>query len=226
MEDMRSTLLVVVMLCGCQATLGPSRGVTQKKMSGNVSLVFTNASPAMMCNVSIALDSEREYGDNWLQTSLPTGQSAEFKVKPGKYKATWNTCSQPGKPFYAGTMWRETAVNVTESTQLFAYVADTVAPTKRAKPRDYYKLVRFAGQMVDPDPKAREAEEKLALQAKEEPPAPVAAPAPEPAKPAFRSAEWIDPKASRNAGGKKAAIKPSLKRAHDLVEAKVNYRQK
>lgn len=221
-----STMLLLV---GCQATLGPSRGVTQQKMSGTATLVFTNATAQPVCALHMTLDGEREYGDNWLAANLPSGKSVDFKVAAGKYKITWNTCAEQGKPYLAGTLWRDTSFVVKDKTQLYAYVASTVAPTRYAMPRDNYNVVKFPGQVVDPDPKARLAEEEraAALAAMAPPPPPAATKEPVKADTAFKARDWIDPKARVAKGNKgKPAIKPSLKRSHDIVEAKVNYRSK
>lgn len=198
----------------------------QKKMSGTATLVFTNATAQPMCELHLSLDGEREYGDNWLAANLPSGKSIDFKVTAGKYKATWNTCADGTKPYLAGTMWRDTSLVVSDKTQLYAYVASTVSPTRYAMPRENYLVVKFPGQLVNPDPKARVAEEEAlaALAASAPPPKkpePVSAPAP-----GFKSGDWIDPKARVAKGNGKKAIKPSLKRTHDLSEAKVNYRSK
>jgi hypothetical protein len=223
-ETMRSIPLWVIALGGCvSAAAREPRGATKLEMAGNVSLVFTNASPDPVCELSIAPDSRDDYGDNWLPPEgLASGKSADFKVKPGKYKAVWSTCRAPNKPYYAGTMWREMAVDVADATQLFAYVASNVAPTSRAAPRDFHKLVRFAGQAIDPNPPkqaphiARDPGEAIATIAPPKPiitvmpgiafrlPAvkaePIAAPPPPPppviAKLDPRElAQWIDPKA-------------------------------
>src|SRR5690606_13795744 len=80
----------------------------------------------------------------------------------------------PRKRYYAATLWREAAVTVQRETQLYAYVADAVAPTSRAKAmgRDH-QVVRFPGQPIDPSPAAaprRPAAPKVAPRAPDEPP--------------------------------------------------------
>src|SRR5688572_33108020 len=50
---------------------------------------------------------------------ISSGKSIEFKVKPGKYQATWNTCPSGDKPYYAGTLIGEAAIGVDQQTQLF-----------------------------------------------------------------------------------------------------------
>ena len=56
------------------------------------------------------------------------------------------------KPYYAATLWRESAIKVQRETQLYAYISDNVPPTKRAPTmgRDY-NVVRFPGQAIDPN---------------------------------------------------------------------------
>jgi len=150
---MRSTSYVLgigLVLTGCAASTGP-RGGTYREYAGTTQVIVTNATPDKMCELHLSYDDTRDFGDNWLpDAGLASGQSIEFKVKPGRYKATWNTCPSSGKPFYAGTMIGELAIDIDQQTQLFTYVADTVAPTKRAAAlgRDY-KVVRFSGQDVN-----------------------------------------------------------------------------
>jgi hypothetical protein len=156
METMRSLPLVgmSLALAGCVSMMQEPRGATMKEMAGDVSLVFTNASPDAVCELNLSSDGTDDHGDNWLPTGgLASGKSIDFKVKPGKYKAVWSTCRAANKPYYAGTRWREDAVEVRESTQLFAYVASNRAPTSIAPPRDHHRMVRFAGQSIDPNPR-------------------------------------------------------------------------
>ncbi|HEU0032715.1 MAG TPA: hypothetical protein VFQ53_18920 [Kofleriaceae bacterium] len=209
---------------GCVATTGPgSRGQSLADHKGNVSLVFTNASPAKMCALRMTFEDDKDFGDNWLPAEgLASGKSITFKVQPGKYKATWNTCKPAGseQPYYAGTLTQELAFEVGDATQLFAYVADTVAPTSRAAPVDFHKLVKFAGQTVG----GRAIEDQIA-----------AAPAPavpnelavkDGKKPARSSmSEFVDRKPARKgtAVSKRAPIKASLKRSHDVATESVGY---
>lgn len=135
---------------GAEAT--ETHGSTRSLYAGAVLVKLTNASPQRMCGLYMIDDAGPDYGDNWLSDSgLPSGSSADFRVKPGKYKIRWNTCRQGNKPYYAATLWRESAVTVQRQTQLYAFVSDNVPPTKRAQPmgRDY-DVVRFPGQMIDP----------------------------------------------------------------------------
>jgi hypothetical protein len=137
----------------CSYGTEASRGTTAQKYSGRIEVVFTNASPDTMCGLYMSDDHEDQYGDNWLPASgLKSGQSVKFWVKKGSYKARWDTCrsSQQAK-FFAGTMCSQMAIDIADTTQLFAYVADKVAPTKRAATLgNGYKLVRFPGQAVEP----------------------------------------------------------------------------
>jgi hypothetical protein len=132
-----------------------TRGATRAKYTGAVSLVFTNATAERMCGLHLIDDAEEDYGDNWLpEAGLASGGSLTFKVKPGKYKARWDTCkASSSKPYFAATLWRDTAVTVQQETQLYAFVADAVSPTKYAQVmgRDY-AVIRFPGQAVDQNP--------------------------------------------------------------------------
>ena len=148
---------VVVGGVGCLAVAPEPRGTTRAQYAGAVPVVFTNASPERMCGLFMSFDQDDDYGDNWLpEEGVPSGGSVQLRVKPGKYKARWDTC-KTGKdqPYYAATLWRETAVVVDRQTQLYAYVADAVAPTKRAAAmgRDH-RVVRFTGQAINRNPKS------------------------------------------------------------------------
>ena len=229
MVVMRSLLLILLVnLVGCSAFLAhESRGKTRKEHSGNTVLVFTNATSQPMCGLYIAFDHTDKFGDNWLpREGLASGKSIELQVKPGKYKATWNTCKQGKQPYFAGTLTAETSFNVNEATQLFAFVADHVAPTKRALPRDFHKLVKFAGQEILPfgvQPAATIAESPKPGAKPEAKAAVTPAPAPKVDLGAF-----IDHKAARKNMASKTAVKPkaSLKRVHDVVDAKAGYVQR
>jgi hypothetical protein len=167
---------VVAVISGCVSATGSSegRGTTRARYAGAVPVTFTNATPARMCGLYMTEDAEDDYGDNWLpEAGLPTGGSLELRMKPGKYKARWDTCPErAGKPFYAATLWRESAVVVQRETQLYAFIADAVAPTKRApvKGRDH-NIVRFPGQPVDPSRSQPQAPQpqQVALRAVDEP---------------------------------------------------------
>jgi hypothetical protein len=154
-----------------------ARGTTKARYTGAVLVVFTNATPDRMCGFYMTDDREEEYGDNWLpEAGVPSGGSVQFRVQPGKYKARWDTCKAGrAQPYFAATLWREAAVTVQRETQLYAYIADAVAPTKRAAVmgRDY-DVVRFPGQPIDPDPKPPQQPQprtqQVALRAANEPP--------------------------------------------------------
>lgn len=219
-----STMLAVG--CGYQATTGGKRGETLKQHAGTVSVVFTNASPDKVCGLHMSFDGEPAHGDNWLPADgLASGKSIEFKVKPGKYKATWNTCTSSEKPYYAATLVHDWAFDVKDSTQLFAYVADTVAPTKRAAPKDFYKMVKFPGQKIEPG-KTVARRDSMAMQdaaavadAHVNPNDPNAKTAQPTEK--FDAKDWVEkPKAGKR---KVTKIKPSLDRDVDVSNAKVKY---
>ena len=230
---MRSTNIVLtvgLLLTGaCAAGAGGSRGTTHREYMGSVQVIFTNATPGRMCELHMTFDDQRDMGDNWLPAGgLASGKSAEFRVKSGKYQATWSTCKDGDKPYFAGTLIGDTSINVGQQTQLFTYVADTVAPTKRAPVlgRDY-QVVKFSGQPVGPignasplAPRDRfaEVERELGRGA-----APLAA---QPAKfEPFSAKDMIDPKAKAKARKtKRAAVRPSLVRKHDVAASNVNYR--
>jgi hypothetical protein len=228
---------VVVLTVGCAATVHEPRGANTARFRGATSLVFTNASPARMCGLFIAADDGGKLGDNWLpRGGLASGASLEFRVKPGRYQATWATCRPDrGVPFFAATLTRETAFEVTEDAQLFAFVADTVAPTTRAPLRPYHKLITFAGQPIDPDPRRRllaRAVPKLDPNLKLAdivvavfPRLERVAPPPPPSRTANLGA-FIDRTAVRAAArtrSKQPVRKASLKRAHDVASARVGY---
>jgi hypothetical protein len=209
-----------------------------------------------MCELEISFDGKDEHGDNWLPVGgLPSGKSIEFKVKPGKYKAVWTTCKKPNKAYYAATRWRESAFDVVEPTQLFAYVASNVAPTSIAPPLAHHKMVRFAGQSIDPTPgRPGAAQPQIAAVA---PPKPtvmlmpnIAIVLPEvqveivlPRLDPRELNSWIDPKlvaeararAAKNprigvAAAKTAApapaVKPSAARGHDVASQAVGYKMR
>src|SRR5688572_4437775 len=142
---MRSTNLVVMaLLVGCAGGAGGSRGVTHREHLGSIQVVFTNATPDRMCELRMSFEDQKQMGDNWLpEDGLPSGKSIEFKVRHGTYQATWATCKDGDKPYHAGTLIGELAIGIDQQTQLFAYTADVVVPTKRAAvlTRDY-KIVK------------------------------------------------------------------------------------
>lgn len=227
MVVMRSTnilFLGLVLAGGCAAGAGGSRGATYAQHAGTIQVVFTNATPHEMCELRMSYEDQKDMGDNWLPADgVASGKSVEFRVKPGRYQATWATCRDGDDPFYAGTMIGETAIDIDQQTQLFTYTADKVAPTKRAAvlTRDY-KIVKFSGQEIGPIAKTAPvkvdafaaAEASLSSSA---PPKPAAEQAEKPEK--FSAKGMIDPKARRTA----KAVKPSLARKHD-VSGKTKYR--
>ena len=228
--------LFIVGGCGMYATGGAGRGETRAKYSGGVPLVFTNATPQTMCELHMSFEIDPKFGDNWLpKGGLPSGQSLELKVQPGKYKATWNTCKKASdKVYYAGTLIGETSFFVNEQTQLFTYVADNVPPTKRAPPRDFYAMVKFSGQPIggpadyvpppppqrDEPPPAREAIAKADKAGVKQKPAKAT---PVKTSDKLDTRDLIDRKARVQ---RKKPIKPSLGRGHDLADSKVTYRQR
>jgi hypothetical protein len=144
--------LFVLVGCSTAASQRP-HGETLRAYAGGIPLVFTNATPDKMCGLYMSDDGDMDYGDNWLDArGLPSGVSVEMHVKPGTYKARWETCPKKGSlPTFAATLWREMAFEVDHETQLYAYVADSVPPTKRAAVlgRDHVKVM-FQGQAVAP----------------------------------------------------------------------------
>lgn len=216
-----------VVLGGCAVATGESRGVTQKQFAGTVSVVFTNASPDPMCGLHMAFDSDQKYGDNWLPAGgLASGKSIQLKMKPGKYKANWNTCKAGAKPYYAGTLASEWAFQVKDPIQLFAYIADSVAPTKRAPLADLHKMVKFVGQPIGPNTGI------VAEISRESPPsesdAQVSVAEAPPLKfDASQWNQWIDLKEA--AAHKRAATRTSskamtasLRRTHNIADAQIN----
>jgi hypothetical protein len=228
---MRNFVWVVALLGGCAAGTGGPRGGTYAEHRGHVPLVVTNATPQRMCELHMSFEDQASMGDNWLPSGgIASGKSLEFKVKPGKYQATWNTCQDGAKHYFAGTLIGDTGIDVGQQTQLFVYVADNVAPTKRAAvlTRDY-KIVHFTGQPVGPvDYSAPPATAKVDAFAKVEASlgrgnaAPATAKAGEPKFEPFSAKDMIDPKAKRTA--KRTKMKPALSRKHDIAQATVKYR--
>jgi hypothetical protein len=225
-------LVWMVLLGGCAAGAGGPRGGTYAEHRGHVPLVVTNATPQRMCELHLSFEDQPSMGDNWLpDNGLASGKSLEFKVKPGKYQATWSTCKDGAKHYFAGTLIGDTGIEVNQQTQLFVYVADSVAPTKRAAvlTRDY-KIVHFTGQPVGPiDYSAPPAVAKVDAFAKVEASlsrgknaAPPAKQVGEPRFEAFSAKDFVDPKAKRT--GKRTKMKPALSRKHDIAQARVNYR--
>jgi hypothetical protein len=232
-------------VAGCVSSSGATepRGATKARYTGAVLVVFTNATPDRMCGFYMIEDREEEYGDNWLpDAGVPSGGSVQFRVRPGKYKARWDTCKQgKDRPYFAATLWREAAVTVKRETQLYAYITDSVAPTKRAAVmgRDY-NIVRFPGQAIDPDPKPQPPQsQQVALRAASEPPQiagfigrvmlsaeQVAERDAEPEVPAesFNAREFVDGRA--RAPAKPTQVKPSLNRKHDLSSSGIEYRKR
>ena len=214
---MRNILVLAVLVSGCAVHTAGSRGVTRAEYAGGVKVVFTNASPATMCELRMSSDAQPEYGDNWLpERGLASGASLELHVRPGTYKAMWSTCPNGSKDgYYAATLWHESAVAVSSDVQLYAYVADGVAPTRHAALLGVdYTVVRFQGQAIGPIVAAiaHPAREQVAQSS-----APVAAPAPV-AK--LNAAAFIDPTAKKSHHWK---MRASLGRTHDLAGDSVAY---
>jgi hypothetical protein len=149
-----SSLVALCFVVGCAGTtVERSHGETLKQYAGGVPLVFTNATPDKMCGLYMSDNGDLEYGDNWLDgRGLPSGMSVVVNVKPGAYKAKWETCPKHGSlPTYAAVLWRETGFEIDHETQLYAYVAEATPPTQRAAllDRDHAKVM-FQGQAVAP----------------------------------------------------------------------------
>ena len=149
---MRSLLVLPLLLVGCISS-SESRGTTAKQYQGAIDLAFVNATPEKLCGLYISYDNEPDYGDNWLpEGGLPVGQSLDFKIKEGTYKAKWNTCADVrdvGSKNYSATLVGGTAIPVTEPFQLYAFVSDGTPPTKRGVPRPRMKMVKFIGQTTE-----------------------------------------------------------------------------
>ena len=149
---MRTALVLALTLSGCYS-MGETHGETADHYKGAVAVTFTNASPDRMCHLYLSYDQEEAYGDNWLpEAGLPSGQSVEFKVRPGTYKAKWSSCKDATDvkqaklvATYASTLVHQNAVQIDQPTQLFAFVAGTTAPTKYAPVKPHTRLVRFEG---------------------------------------------------------------------------------
>jgi hypothetical protein len=127
-----------------------SHGTTAKAYEGTVDVVVVNATPEKMCGLYMSFDNDVEYGDNWLPVNgLPVGKSMQFKVKPGTYKAKWNSCrdiSDAPTENYAATLVGGTAFPLEQDTQLYAFVSDGTPPTKRGMPVPKLKMIKFIGQ--------------------------------------------------------------------------------
>lgn len=229
-----NTGLVVVLLglgaIGCVSLPDQPRGETLRLHTGSVPVVFTNATPAKMCGLYMSYEDQDAYGDNWLpRGGLASGKSIEFRVRQGRYKARWDTCTTGGKPLYAATLWRELGFVVDQETQLYAYVADRSSPTQRAAVLTHdYQIVRFQGQHIggpDWNQPARDQAKPLHTVIAADRPAPK-----------VNLREFIEtrsaktrrakPHAKRGKGSRVGAVRPSLKRSHDIVGAKVRYRRR
>jgi hypothetical protein len=151
---MRTDLALVcsLALAGCYS-IAETHGDTAKAYSGAVPVTFTNASPDRVCHLYLSFEREDAYGDNWLpEAGLPSGQSVQFQVRPGTYKAKWSSCKdatdvkqQKLVATYAATMVHQNAVELTQPTQLFAFIATATAPTRFAPVKAHTRLVRFEG---------------------------------------------------------------------------------
>lgn len=142
-------LLAVSLLTGCIGAT-ESHGVTANEYVGTVDVVVVNATPEKMCGFYMSYDNAPEYGDNWLPVKgLPVGKSVAFKVKPGTYKAKWNSCrdiSDAPTENYSATLVGGTAFLIDQPMQLYSFVSDGTPPTKRGMPVPKLKLVKFIGQ--------------------------------------------------------------------------------
>lgn len=210
--------LAVMVAAGCASSF-ESRGVTRQQYAGELQLVFTNASPATMCELRISFDDQPAFGDNWLpKGGVASGASVEFHVQPGVYKAMWSTCKdEPSSAFFAATLTQEMAITIDQETQLFAYVADTVSPTQRAAVLTRnYKIVRFQGQSIAPlgtsDPVPVDAfaqtERDIAKSSGQK--------APEAEMMRFEklgASDFVDPELKKTRKKKGSIIKPSHKRS-------------
>ncbi len=225
---MRTSNLVLALVCasGCALTGTRSHGVTRGELAGTASVVFTNATPDPMCNMQIQRNGERSFGDNWLPSELPSGKSVDLKVKPGIYMATWNTCKRADHPYHAGTLVGQNAFTVKDgkdAIQLFAYVADTVAPTKRAAPRDFHTMVKFPGQVIG----GAASTDEIATVDSTAQPQGVSSHSSTTAQVATKPGDmkaFIDPSAAKTK--RKTPIKPSLDRKHDLGDRKVGFAER
>lgn len=145
-------LLVPLLVVGCSST-GESRGTTAKEYGGPIPVLFINATPEKLCGLYISHDNEAEYGDNWLPVNgLDVGKELQLLVKPGTYKAKWNTCNDArDRPTvnYSATLVGGTAFPIDEPLQLYAFVSDGTPPTKRGVPRPRMKMVKFIGQTTE-----------------------------------------------------------------------------
>lgn len=211
---MRDFIVLALFASGCAVHAAGSRGVTRAEYQGGVKVMFTNASPVAMCELRMSSDAQPEYGDNWLpERGLASGASLELHVRPGTYKAMWSTCPVKGG-YYAATLWHDTAVEISSDVQLYAYVADGVAPTKHARPLGVdYTVVRFQGQAIGPIV-ANIEHPKRAVDDSAQAAAPVPA-----AK--LGAAAFIDPAAAKQARGHK--MRASLGRSHDTTSDTVAY---
>ena len=123
-------------------------GATRFEYRGGLEVVFTNATPDAMCGLYLSDDRDLDYGDNWLDARVPSGASIALRMRPGTYKARWETCPRKGSlPTYSATLWRETGFELERDTQLYAYVAEATPPTQRAAMLDRERVM-FAGQAV------------------------------------------------------------------------------
>jgi hypothetical protein len=217
---MRALLLVLTAATGCAPMLAESYGETRKEYAGKVSLVFTNATVAKMCGLHITQD-RGGFGDNWLTSDgLDSGQSLRVKVKPGIYRATWNTCKPDDKtdPWLAGTLTKDTSFEVKEPTQLFAFVASSIAPTKYAHAEDFHKMIRFPGQQIGgtvaPQPEPAVVATKTDDKPATTPPAKA------------DMSTFVDQKAASKFQATKMKPAASIKRTHDVTTDQVGYAQK
>jgi hypothetical protein len=217
---------------GCGSTMSTGGGA--REYSGELALVFTNASPDALCRLHMSAADADGYGDNWLPAQgLPSGKSIEFRVKRGTYKARWESCiKDKGIPRLAATLTRDAAFTIDQETQLYAYIADTVSPTSRAAMLDRtYKKVRFQGQSVGPSAQASAQTPEPAPEPDIGPGSgPATKPGPtKPGKPQTANASFdgfVDRSARKPKGKASKGPAPSLRRTHDLANSRAGYRAK
>lgn len=225
MRTIHIACIAALGLVGCAASsVSSSHGETLREYAGGIPVVFTNATPDRMCGLYMSADDVLDYGDNWLPLAgLTSGASVELRVKPGTYKAKWETCPKHGIPTFAATLWHEMAFTVDHETQLYAYVAETIPPTKRAAVlgRDHAKVM-FQGQAVADIGKAP----AIASASHVATARPTSAPAP-----TARFDEFIDGKpaaklarAQPTKAGAAPRLRPSVRRLHDPADQGVAYR--
>lgn len=211
MVVMRGALLLVsIVSAGCFG-----HQTNRARVAGSTVVVVTNATPIKLCELQLAPADDPGFGDNWLGArGLASGQSLEVKLKPGTYKATWTSCKQGDAPYYAGVLIDAKAFEITGTSQLFAYVADKVAPTRRAPVRPHHALIRFQGQQLGGTAPVDDDAADDASVATAEP------------EPAADLTGFIDRRAARDAKRGRTRPKASLGRVHDLADGRSGYAER